>query len=123
MIETISASAVILAVGVLVLWWARECRRGTLPRNWIFGYRTKLTLSDDQAWVVVNRASAPFIAIAGFGLIVAAIVGIIAALVGASAVASALIGSSIVWLLGWVLIGIIPAARAARKYQETSRTA
>lgn len=118
MLEMLIASGVVLLVGVLVLWWASACRRGTLPRNWIFGYRTLLTLRDSSAWVAVNRASAPFITIAGGGLIVGAILGVILSLFDATEEVPLLVGSSIVWLVAWTLVGIVPAIRAERTYRQ-----
>lgn len=120
MAETLIASAAVLVAGLLVLWWARACRHGTLPKNWVLGYRTPLTLRDREAWIAVNRASAPLIAIAGVGPIAAAVVGIVLSLIGVLKATPVLLGSSLVWILIWALLGILPAARAERAYRRQS---
>lgn len=118
MIELVIASSALLVLGLLILWWARACRRGTLPRNWIFGYRTVLTLRDQDAWVSVHRATAPYLLIAGIGVTGAAVIGIVLAVTGVTDVVPALLGSSIGWLLVWVLISFVPAVRAERNYKR-----
>lgn len=119
MIGIIAAALLVLIAGLLALWWARASRRGTLPQNWIFGYRTPLTLRDKNAWVTVNRASARFAIIAGVGAGIAGLVAIILALVGIEDISSVLLGSGLGWLLIWTLLGVIPAHRAARMYKQT----
>lgn len=118
MAEMLFASGGVLGAGILALRWARACRRGTLPRNWILGYRTPLTLRDKTAWEAVNRASAPFILIAGSGLILAGIAGAVLALTHTTDIVPVVVGSSIVWLIAWILIGLVPAVRAERAYRQ-----
>lgn len=119
MIGIITASLLVLVAGLLALWWARASRRGTLPQNWIFGYRTPLTLKDKNAWVTVNRASAPFAIIAGIGAGIASLVSSILALLGMESISPAFLGSGLGWLVIWTLLGILPAHRAARTYKRT----
>ena len=119
MIGIIAAALLVLVAGLLALWWARASRRGTLPQNWIFGYRTPLTLRDKNAWVTVNRASARFAIIAGVGAGIASLVAIILALVGFQNISSVLLGTGLGWLLIWAILGVIPAHRAARMYKQT----
>ncbi|WP_054686012.1 SdpI family protein [Microbacterium sp. No. 7] len=120
MAELIGA-ALVAALALLVLWWARACRRGTFRRSRIAGYRTALTLRDDHAWVAVHRAASPFLAVAGVGALVGTIAGAVLALAGVAGAAAAL-GASVAWVLPWVLLwallGLIPAVRAERAYRR-----
>jgi len=115
MIGMLVAAALVFALGLLTLWWARACLRGTLPRNRIFGYRTRLTLSSTTAWVATHRAAGPFVVVAGLGASIAALVGAVLALTGHDAASPAFFGGGLVWLLAWVLVGIVPAHRAAKR--------
>ncbi|MGO1851840.1 MAG: SdpI family protein [Microbacteriaceae bacterium] len=116
--QMLISSGAVLALGILVLWWARACRNGTLPRNWLFGYRTAVTLKDKAAWDAVNRASAPFITIAGCGLLLGAVLGASFALLGLTGPFPTIVGGSFVWLVAWVLAAIVPAVRAERAYRQ-----
>jgi hypothetical protein len=49
------AAVAVIVVGGLVLWWARACGRGTFRRNAILGYRTPLTLANNDAWIAVRK--------------------------------------------------------------------
>lgn len=120
MIALLAASLAVVTAGFFVLWWARACRRGTLRRNWVFGYRTLLTLRDDQAWVTVNRAPAPLLTIAAVGVIAGGATALVLTLVGGSAPVPALLGSSIVWLLVWIVASVVAAVRAERRYKQTT---
>ncbi|MFJ3391603.1 SdpI family protein [Leifsonia aquatica] len=111
-------SAAIVVIGSLVLWLARACRSATLPRNWILGYRTAVTLRDANAWAAVNRAPAPYLFIAGIGMIVAALAGLLLALAGATDLAPGFLGSACAWLILWVVVGYFPALRAERAYKR-----
>ncbi|WZH36352.1 MAG: SdpI family protein [Microbacterium enclense] len=113
----VAASVLVLVAGLLALWWARASLRGTLPRNWLLGYRTPLTLSDKDAWTTVNRAPAPFALTGGIGAGIAALAALVLALFGAGAIAPAFLGVGMAWLLLWTILGIIPAHRAARRYR------
>lgn len=117
----IVASLIVLVLGLLTTWWANASWRGTLPRNWILGYRTKLTLSDKNAWVAVNSASAPSVLIAGVGASLAAVVGAVLATVNLEIITPVFLGGGIVWLLGWVLAGLVPARRASKRYVRSTR--
>ncbi|MDF2993475.1 MAG: SdpI/YfhL protein family [Microbacterium sp.] len=117
MIEIVAASVLVLVATLLTLWWARATRRGTLPRNWLLGYRTPLTLSDEDAWTTVNRASAPFALTGGIGAGISALAALVLAVFGGGAVAPAFLGVGTAWLLLWTVLGIIPAHRAARRYR------
>jgi len=59
---------------------------GVIPRNRLYGFRTRTTLADDSTWFRVNR-------VAGFGIIVAS------AIYGAVAVAIPYNRNFSVWLL------------------------
>lgn len=116
--QLLIASGVVFALGTLVLWWARACWRGTLPQNWILGFRTRLTLRDPAAWKAVHRALAPCVAVAGVGLLLGALGGVLLALLGARNAAPVFLGSSVIWLFAWLLIGLVPAIRAERAYKR-----
>ncbi|QZY52384.1 SdpI family protein [Leucobacter tenebrionis] len=116
MIQELMGSGLVLIAGLLVLRWARISREGTLPRNRLLGYRTTLTLRNHDAWIVVHRAAAPCLTVAGLGLVAGAIGSAILILLGTARVPTIILGSSVVWLLGWVLIGLVPAARAAKRF-------
>lgn len=118
MIGIVISSLLVVLAGLLVLWWARAAHRGTLRRNPLFGYRTALTLKDENAWIAVNRASAPWAAAAGAGAILAGLAAMIVALLGQQSIAPVFLGSGLIWLLAWSLLGIIPAQRAARSYKR-----
>ncbi len=108
------AALAVVILGVLILWWARACRRGTFRRNHVLGYRTSLTLSNDDAWIAVHRAIAPFVFVAGIGAVLAALVAALLAVFQVAAVPQVLLGMSVIWILLWVLLGIIPGHLAAR---------
>jgi uncharacterized membrane protein len=123
MMGIVAASVLVLLAGLLALWWARASWRGTLPQNWLFGYRTPLTLSDKDAWETVNRAPAPFAAAGGVGAGTAAVVALVLTVFGLNSVAPALLGAGLGWLLLWTLLGIIPAHRAGRNYKRMRSSA
>ncbi|WP_058596295.1 SdpI family protein [Microbacterium testaceum] len=123
MIGIVVASLLVLVAGLLSLWWARASWRGTLPQNWLFGYRTPLTLSDKDAWTTVNRAPAPFAAVGGIGASAAAVMALVLTLLGLSSIAPAFFGAGLGWLLLWTVLGIVPAHRAGRNYKRTRSSA
>lgn len=113
---------IIVMVGVLVLWWGRACRNGAFSKQWVFGYRTPLTLKDNNAWILAHRAAAPLIFVAGGGAILIALIGVILEFAKASTMASAFVGSAVAWLIGWILLAAIPAMTATRSYKRKSPT-
>lgn len=118
MLGIIIGALSIIAFSVLVLWWSRACRNGTFSKQWVFGYRTPLTLKDKDAWIAVHRAASSLIFVAGGGAIVIALVGVILEFAKASTAAPAFIGGSAVWLIVWILLSGIPAMSAARSYKQ-----
>jgi len=116
MIEIVVAAFLVLGAALLSLWWARASHRGTLPQNLIFGYRTPLTLSDEAAWIAINRAPARFVAAGGIGAASTSVLALVSSLLGFGSVAPGLLGFGLVWLLVCTTSGIVPARRAARRY-------
>lgn len=114
---------VIVVVSVLVLLWGRACKNGTFSKQWVFGYRTPLTLKDKNAWVVVHRAAAPLIFVAGWGAIAIALIGVILQLAQVGTVATAFIGGAVIWLLVMILLAAFPAMAAGRSYKQESSAA
>ncbi|MBN9630740.1 MAG: SdpI family protein [Actinobacteria bacterium] len=112
------AALVVAIVGVLVLWWARACFRGTLRRNAVIGYRTPLTLRDDAAWKTVHRAIAPFLFVAGAGPVLGAALAAALALAGAETAAQGSLAGSAGWIILWVVLAIIPGHLRARSYKK-----
>lgn len=124
MVGIVVGSLLVIAVAALVLWWASACKRGTLRRNHILGYRTPFTLSDDDVWATVNRAIAPFLFIAGIGAIFGAVVALVVGLIGAPEAGAIMIVGSVAWILVWFVLTLIPAharARALKKRMATAR--
>lgn len=111
------APFLITAVGALVVWYADACRRGTLRRQRIFGYRTALTMRDPKAWIVVHRAMAPLFYLAGGGAVLAGLAGGALVLLGITAAVPFVLGGAIVWLLLWTILSGLPGAAAARDYR------
>lgn len=112
------ARFLIAAVGALVVWYADACRRGTVRRQGILGYRTALTMRDPQAWIVVHRAMAPLFYIAGGGAVLAGLAGGALVLLGITAAVPIVLGGAIVWLLLRTVLSVLPGAAAARDYRE-----
>ncbi|MCS3426407.1 SdpI family protein [Leucobacter aridicollis] len=114
MLGTVVAAAAVAVFGVMLIGWARACRRGEFRRSWIVGYRTPLTLRDDRAWAAAHRAAAPFILVAGVGTLVGGVAAAALAAVQTGEVVPLLLGGATVWALPWVVIGGFPAVRASR---------
>lgn len=108
----------VAAVGALVLWYADACRRGTVRRQRILGYRTALTLRDPKAWITVHRAMAPVLYIAGAGAFLAGLVGALMVLLGTTAAVPFVLGSAVVWLLLGTVLSGLPGAAAVRDYRS-----
>lgn len=122
MVEVGAGALAMYAFALLLVWWARSVRAGRLPRNAVLGYRTRLTLGDDDAWRVVNRATSVSISVAAVGAALGALLStVLAAAVGPGAAPAAL-GSALVWALAWIVLGVIPARRAARHFARATRS-
>jgi len=106
---------------VLLAWWSRAAQKGRLPRNWILGYRSRLTMRDTRAWREVNAATSLPLAVAATGAAVGAVVAVIIAVTGSAASAAGALGLGLVWALVWVLGGLVPAHRVARRLARTTR--
>lgn len=113
-------AALVVLLGLLVLWWARASQRGTLRQQWIFGYRTALTLNDKNAWITVHKATAPYLYIGGFGAIGAGVVAGVLSVTELGNTAAVLLGVAVGWVLLWVIVSFFPAAAAARAYKRTT---
>lgn len=111
------APFLIAAVGALVVWYADACRRGTVRRQRILGYRTALTMRDPKAWITVHRAMAPLSYIAGGGAVLAGLAGGVLVLLGITGAVPFVLGGAIVWLLLWTVLSVLPGAAAARDYR------
>ena len=116
------APVLVAVIAALTLWYADACRRGTVRRQWILGYRTALTMRDANAWTTVHRAMAPLLYAAGAGAALGGAAGILLALVGATEALPAVLGGSLIWLLLGVMLSGLPAAAAARAYQAKRTT-
>ncbi|WP_353114389.1 SdpI family protein [Microbacterium sp.] len=102
--------------GVLVLWLASACRRGTLKRNPLLGVRTPSTLRSDEAWIAAHRAGAPQLAIGGWGLMAAGAVAAVFLIVGRPVPGIPLtVVLGFVWMLGWLIASGFVAGRVARR--------
>lgn len=121
MLDVISP-LLVAVVGALTVWYADACRRGTVRRQWILGYRTALTMRDANAWTTVHRAMAPPLYAAGAGAALGGLACTLLALVGATGALPAVLGGSLVWLLLGVVLSGLPAAAAARAYQAKRTT-
>ncbi|KIP53568.1 hypothetical protein [Leucobacter komagatae] len=113
----------VIGFGVLLLWWAAASRRGTLPRQWLLGHRTSLTLSSHDAWVAVNRALAPTIAAAGLGAVGAGVVAMSAFVVRAEKLGLFAFLVGIAWGVIVSCGSVVPGAIASRRYARTARGA
>ncbi|XPP25618.1 MAG: SdpI family protein [Leucobacter sp.] len=113
-------AALVVLLGLLVLWWARASQRGTLRQQWIFGYRTLLTLRDKSAWITVHKATVPYLYVAGIGVVLAGVAAGVLYLAKLDAIAAVVLGTAIGWLFVWILVSFIPAAAAARSYQRAT---
>jgi hypothetical protein len=82
---------------------------GVIPRNRLYGFRTKRTLADDPVWYRVNRA-------AGFGIMIAS------AIYGTVAMANPYNRDFSVWLvhLAAFAIPLIVALGVAARYAKRS---
>lgn len=115
MTGSIFAALVAVPVGVLLLVWARACRRGTFRRNPVLGYRTPLTLRNEWAWVAAHRAAAPYLLWAGVGTVATGGAGLAFVGAGAPVAVPPLITAAIVWTFALLIIAGAPAGRAARR--------
>ncbi|HEV7486217.1 MAG TPA: SdpI family protein [Thermoanaerobaculia bacterium] len=82
---------------------------GVIPRNRLYGFRTRRTLADDAVWYRVNRA-------AGFGIMIAS------AIYGAVAMANPYNRDFSVWLvhLAAFAIPLVVALGFAARYAKRS---
>ncbi|QEA30069.1 SdpI family protein [Microbacterium sp. CBA3102] len=113
-------AVLVVLLGLLVLWWARASQRGTLRQQWIFGYRTALTLHDKNAWITVHKATAPYLYIGGFGATGAGVVAGVLTVTEFGNTAAVLLGVAVGWVLLWVIVSFFPAAAAARAYKRAT---
>lgn len=114
MIETGVGALALAGFAALLAWWARSAHTGSLPRNALLGYRSRLTLHDAEAWRVVNRATSASVYVAAPGTAFGAVLSIVLApTVGPDAAAAAL-GTAVVWALVWIIVGFFPASGLAR---------
>ena len=121
MIETGVGALALAGFAALLAWWARSAHTGSLPRNALLGYRSRLTLHDAEAWRVVNRATSASVYVAAAGTAFGAVLSIVLApTVGPDAAAAAL-GTAVVWALVWIILGFFPARRASREYKRAAR--
>jgi hypothetical protein len=109
-------AVLVILLGALLAWWAWLCSRGMFRRQWLIGYRTPLTLKDDQAWVQVHRAFAPTLLIAAVGCIMAGVGAVVLFLAGLGLAAQISLGVAPAWVLVCMIIGFIPARRTAKAY-------
>lgn len=114
MTGSIVAALAAIAFGALVLWWAAACRQGTFRRNPVLGYRTPLTLRNDDAWASAHRAAAPLIATAGGGVLAAGAAALVLAAIGLGEAVPIPITGAVLWALVWLVAAGFPAVRASR---------
>lgn len=114
MIAALVGTGVAGAVGVLVLWWAAACARGTFPRNRILGIRTTATLRSQDAWAAAHRAGAKGFGIAGWGIVLAAAIAAVFALLSHAVPAVPLaLTVAFAWAIIWIIVGSAQGSRAA----------
>jgi hypothetical protein len=114
------AALLVTAVALLTLWYADACRRGTVRRQRILGYRTRLTMRDLQAWISVHKAMAPLLFVASVGALIGGLSGMVLVALGATAGLPAVLGGALAWLLLGVLASAIPGSAAARDYRRSA---
>ncbi|MDJ0961754.1 MAG: SdpI family protein [Acidimicrobiia bacterium] len=112
----IGMGLLLIVTGGLLAVVARRSRRGTLPRNWIVGIRTRATLASEAAWEAAHRAAATALAIGAGGTTLA---GLLVLFRPSNGVGLAIISIGLVWLLVGVMAGGYVGTRAAR--QESGR--
>lgn len=120
---TLAIGAILVVLlGALFAWWAWLCSRGMFRRQWVIGYRTALTLRDDEAWAQVHRALAPTLLVAAVGCIMAGVGALVLLLAGLDSAAQVSVGVAPAWVLVWIVIGFFPARRAAKSYADKAAT-
>ena len=107
----IGLGVLLIATGLLLAVVAYRSRRGSLPRNWIVGIRSRTTLASDGAWDAAHRAAAPSLLAGAWGSIIA---GVALLSRPSNGLGLAVTSIGLVWLLGWVLRGGYVCNRAAR---------
>jgi hypothetical protein len=109
-------AVLVILLGALLAWWAWLCSRGMFRRQRVIGYRTPLTLRDDQAWIQVHRAFAPTLLVAAVGCIMAGVGALVLFVAGLNSAAQVAVGAAPAWVLVWMVIGFLPTRRAAKSY-------
>ncbi|QRY41016.1 SdpI family protein [Microbacterium hominis] len=121
MVGIVLSACAVLALSLLLVWWAWAVRGGHLPRNRVLGYRSRLTLADDDAWRAVNRATSPALVTAAAGAACGALSSVAIAILASPATAAPALGLAVIWSIGWVTLGVVPAHRVARRLERASR--
>ncbi|MDS1271407.1 SdpI family protein [Lipingzhangella sp. LS1_29] len=104
-------SFVILVTAGLLLVAAYTGAKGKLHPNPLFGIRTDLTLSDDEAWYEVQRKSAPWMAAAGTAT---AVGGVSLILVNDGDMQMIMLLASLAVCVTLVIAGALMSSRAVR---------
>lgn len=121
------AAIVMLAAGIALVWLAASSKRGKFARNHLVGIRTGTTLASDAGWAAGHKAASRQMSVAGWGVIIGAILaaaGGALALLGvsedaANSIIAALILASSAWAVAWLLVSARTANRAARAADPT----
>ncbi len=113
--SAILLGAMLIAAGILLVVVALKSRSGTLPRNWVVGLRTPLTLASDEAWDTAHRAGAPALMVGAVATIVAGVALLFRPANGAGLVIAL---GGVGWLLGWVFRAAQLGIRAARALDD-----
>jgi hypothetical protein len=106
----ILVGAVAVAAGGVLIWVAAASWQGRLQRNALAGLRTPSTMRSDEAFLVANKAAAPFAAAGGVAM---ALGGVVAMVVPKHLFGLPLFGGVILGL-ALLLVGAAVGVRAVR---------
>lgn len=112
-------SLLLVVVSAFIFWFGWACRKGTLRRNHILGYRTPFTLSSDEAWREVHRALAPCVLVGAAGGVVGAVLAFVVGLFGDVKAAPPIMIGGFAWIFLWIIVSFIPAHLSARRFKKS----
>ena len=110
MAPAILLGCIVIASGGVLIWVAVMSWQGRLQRNWAAGVRTPSTMRSDEAFLVANKAAAPYVAAGG---VIMALGGVTAMIVPHRFLGLPIFGGVIV-ALAVALTGAAIGVRACR---------